>query len=105
MSGRRSMVSVRICAPNLRAKVAGTASLKKNQMCPPLPDRDRSTAAGNFIQRINAPDEITAMVVMTLQMPANHIVSYGKKTLTGTFGTFDPWLLADARDPFITTHR
>ena len=45
------------------------------------------------------------MVVMTLQMPANHIVSYGKKTLVGTFGTFDPWFFADALDPFITTHR
>ena len=60
-----------------------------------------------FVQkhRINAHDEITAMVVMTLQMPANHIVSYGKKTLVGTFGTFDPWLFADALDPFITTYR
>ncbi len=46
------MVSVRMCVPNLRAKVAGTASLKKNQMCPPLPDRDRSKAPiGKFICR------------------------------------------------------
>ena len=39
-----------------------------------------------FVQkhRINAYDEITPMVVMTLQMPTNHVVSYGKKTLVGT---------------------
>jgi hypothetical protein len=55
--------------------------------------------------RINAYDEITAMVVMTLQVPTNHVVRYGKKTLVETFGTFDPWLFADALDPFITTHR
>jgi hypothetical protein len=45
------MVSVRMCVPILRANVAGTASLKKNQICPPWPERDRSKAAGRFIWR------------------------------------------------------
>ena len=59
-----------------------------------------------FIQKhwINAHDEITAMVVLTPQMPPNRIVSYGKKTLVGTFGTFDSGFFADSLDPFITTH-
>jgi hypothetical protein len=56
------------------------------------------------MHRINAHDEITAMVVLTPQMPANHIVIYGKKTLVGTLGTFDPWFFADALDPLIATH-
>jgi hypothetical protein len=44
-----------------------------------------------FIQKhwIDAHDEIMAMIVLTPQMPPNRIVSYGKKTLVGTFGTFD----------------
>jgi len=40
--------------------------------------------------RINAHDETTALVVLTRQMPANHLVGYGKKTLVGAVGTFDP---------------
>jgi len=58
-----------------------------------------------FIQKhwINAHHEITAMVV-TPQMPPNRIVSYGKKTLVGTFGTFDSGFFADSLDPFITAH-
>ena len=38
-----------------------------------------------FVQqhRINAHDETTAIVVLTRQMPANHHVGYGKKTLGG----------------------
>ena len=46
-----------------------------------------------------------AMIVLTPQMPPNRIVSYGKKTLVGTFGTFDSGLFADSLNPFITTHR
>ncbi len=45
------------------------------------------------------------MVVLTPQMPPNRIVSYGKKTLVGAFGTFDSGLFADSLNPFITTHR
>jgi len=56
------------------------------------------------MHRINAHDEIMAMVVLTPQMPANYIVTYGKKTLVGALGTFDPWFFADALDPFIATH-
>ena len=40
----------------------------------------------------------------TLQMPLNRIVSYGKKTLVGAFGTFDSGFFADSLDPFITAH-
>jgi hypothetical protein len=60
-----------------------------------------------FVQkhRINAHDEITAMVVPTPQMPTNYLVRYGKKTLVRAFGTFDPWFFADALHPLITTHR
>ena len=60
-----------------------------------------------FIQQhwIDAHDEIAAMVVLTPQMPPNRIVSYGKKTLVRTFGTFDSGLFADSLDPFITTGR
>ena len=56
------------------------------------------------MHRINAHDEITAVVILTPQMPANYIVSYGKKTLVRTFGTFDLWFFADALGPFIATH-
>ena len=45
------------------------------------------------------------MVVLTPQMPPNRIVSYGKKTLVGAFGTFDSGLFADSLNPFITTYR
>ena len=51
MSGRRSMALVRRCAPNFRAKVAGMAPSKKNQRCPPWPERERSRAAGRFLWR------------------------------------------------------
>ena len=51
MSGRRSIVSVRMCAPSLRANAAGMASSKNSQTCPPLPERDRSRAAGRFMRR------------------------------------------------------
>ena len=59
-----------------------------------------------FIQKhwIDAHDEIAAMVVLTPQMPPNRIVSYGKKTLVGAFGTFDSGLFADSLDPFIAAH-
>jgi len=57
------------------------------------------------MHRINAHDEITAPVVLTSQVPAKRIISYGKKTLVGAFGTFDSGLFADSLDPFITTHR
>ncbi len=46
-----------------------------------------------------------AIIVLTPQMPPNRIVSYGKKTLVGAFGTFDSGLFADSLHPFITTHR
>lgn len=45
MSGRCSMVSVRMCAPRSRANRAGTASSKNSHRCAPLPERDRSMAA------------------------------------------------------------
>jgi hypothetical protein len=34
-------------------------------------------------------------------MPADYLVSYWKKTLVGTFGTFDSRFFADSRDPFV----
>ena len=37
-------------------------------------------------------------------MPLNRIVSYGKKTLVGAFGTFDFGFFADPLNPFITAH-
>src|SRR5260370_420478 len=40
------MVSVNIAAPSCRAVRTGTGSEKKIQTGPPLPDRDRSRAAG-----------------------------------------------------------
>ena len=39
------------CEPSLRASAAGMASSKKNQTCPPRPERDRSSAAGRFRRR------------------------------------------------------
>ena len=43
-------------------------------------------------------------MIITLQMPPNRIVSYGKKTLVGAFGTFDSGLFADSLGPFISTY-
>ena len=51
MPGRRSIVSVSRCAPSLRASAAGIACSKNSQMCPPLPERDRSRAAARFSRR------------------------------------------------------
>ena len=48
MPGRRSIVSVSRCAPSFRASVAGIACSKNSQMCPPLPERDRSRAAAKI---------------------------------------------------------
>ena len=59
-----------------------------------------------FIQqhRVDAHDEIMAKIVLTPQMPLNRIVSHGKKTLVGTFATFDSGLFADSLNPFITAN-
>jgi spore coat protein CotF len=40
------MAVVSRIVPNLRAKAAETGISKKNHTCPPLPERDRSTATG-----------------------------------------------------------
>ena len=40
------MAQVRRAAPNFRAKPAGRASTKKNQVCAPFPERERSKATG-----------------------------------------------------------
>src|SRR5574340_689535 len=45
-SWRRDIVSVIKAQPILRAREAWRGSAKKNHTCAPLPDRDRSTAAG-----------------------------------------------------------
>ena len=96
--------------------------------CPPLPDRDRSRAAGKFMprhvsrtacgvfppmrlveigrqeeagfvrqHRIDAHDEIAAVVVLAGQMPANHFVGYGQKSPVWTLGALDSGLFAHAR--------
>ena len=56
MSGRRSIVSVRMWEPSLRASAAGIASSKNIQICPPFPDRDRSRAAGTSVRRARFED-------------------------------------------------
>jgi hypothetical protein len=60
-----------------------------------------------FVQqhRINAHDETTALIVPTREMPAEHLISYGKKTRVGAFGTFDSRFFADSRDPLIGARR
>ena len=50
-SGRRCSVSVNKVAPNRRASLAGIGCEKKIQTWPPLPDRDRSSAAGTELKR------------------------------------------------------
>ena len=39
------------------------------------------------------------------EMPANHLVGYGKKTPMRTFGTFDSRFFADSLGPLIGTSR
>ena len=51
ISGRRSIVSVRSSAPSCRASRAWTGSAKKIYTWPPLPDLDRSSAAGISLRR------------------------------------------------------
>ena len=55
--------------------------------------------------RVNAHDETAALAVSARKMPADYLVSDGKKTLVGTFGTFDSRFFADSRNPLIATSR
>ena len=104
------------------------ASSKNSQTCPPLPERDRSKAAGRSMRRhvsrkarcillpmrlveiggqeeaglvpqhrVDAHDEIAAVVILAGKMPANHVVGDGQKTAVRAIGAFDPGLLAHAR--------
>jgi hypothetical protein len=59
MSGRPSIVSVRMWDPSRRASPAGRASSKKSQTCPPLPERERSSDAGSC-SRLHASRNATA---------------------------------------------
>jgi hypothetical protein len=45
------------------------------------------------------------MVVVAGEVPANHLVSYGKKTPVGAFRTSDSRFFADSRRPLIGTRR
>ena len=45
------------------------------------------------------------IVVLTAEMPANHVVGYRKKALVRAFGTFDSRFFADSLDPLITASR
>src|SRR5271170_850285 len=55
--------------------------------------------------RVNAHDEIPAILVLTDKMPANHIVGDWQKTAVWALGTFDLRLLTQALDPFIGAGR
>jgi hypothetical protein len=43
------------------------------------------------------------MVIVTGEVPANHLVSNGKKTPVGAFRTFDSRLFANSLDPLMGT--
>ena len=53
--------------------------------------------------RINAHDESLTKVVLTAEMPANHLFSDGKKALVWAFGTLNSRFIADSLGPLIGT--
>ena len=55
--------------------------------------------------RIDTYHEFPGLVVLAAEMPPNHVVGYGKKTLMRTFGTFDSRFLANSPDPLIAASR
>ena len=55
--------------------------------------------------RIDAHDEVAAVVILAGEVPANDIVGDREKTAVGAVVTLDPGLLADAPDPFIGAGR
>ncbi len=106
--------------PDMRA-VAGTRSLQRNwqiHSAARLPKRARIFPPGRFVKigcqkkacfimehRICTHDEITTVVVLTRQMPTNHVIRNGKKTPVRTFGAFNSGLFTYSADPLIGTDR
>jgi hypothetical protein len=62
----------------------------------------RQKEAG-FIQEhwVHAHDEITAIVILTAEMPTNYIVRNGQELSVRAFGTFDSGLFTDALNPLV----
>ena len=111
------------------------ASSKKNQTCPPRPERDRSTAAGRLRaagvgeslhvllppllvevdgqkeaglvlqHRIDAVDARLPLIVATRQMTTDHVVGHRKKAPLRAVGALDLRLLADPSNPFVRAGR
>ena len=79
ISGRCSIVSVRIAAPSCRAVRAGIGSEKKIQTWPPLPERDRSRAAGTpFAWHVSIiADASAAQLALSKSAARNQQVSSG----------------------------
>jgi len=83
------MASVRRRAPSRRASAPGTGSAKKIQTCPPLPERERSTAAGTCLDRQASRNVLTSCCHVSLSKSAarnQHVpsASIGRYTYAAT---------------------
>jgi hypothetical protein len=124
-----------MCVPSLRARAAGTASSKNSHTCAPLPDRERSMAAGRSSwarlgecgrilapsslveirrqkearliekHRINPGHERLAGVVVAGQMPPDRVIRDRQEALVRTLCASDPRFFADPADPLIAACR
>ena len=58
-----------------------------------------------FVQQhwVDAHDKIPSIVVLTGEMPANHVVGHGEQTAVWALGALDTRLLTEAWRPFVET--
>jgi hypothetical protein len=68
--------------------------------------QNRGQEKAGLIQkhRADAHDEIASVAIAAGEMPANNIVSDGKKSLVGAFRKFDSRFFADPRHPLMSGH-
>src|SRR6516165_9975017 len=92
------MVRVRITHPSLRAVIAGEARSKKIQIWPPLPERERSRAAGtaNSRQVSRKARESYSHVFLSKSAARNQHVSSGRRGYTPMVSLPKRWLSTTA---------
>jgi hypothetical protein len=55
--------------------------------------------------RIDAHDEILALIILTREVPPDCLIGDGEKALMRTIATFDPGFLANTLNPFVAADR
>src|SRR5258708_54993 len=71
-----------------------------------LVEIDGQEKAGFVLKhRIDAHDEILALIILTREVPPDCLIGDGEKALMRTIAAFDPGFLANALNPFVAADR